>query len=278
MKTNKNDYTKPNFKGRRFVMGDVHGGFIAMKQALEKANFDYNNDVLFCLGDVLDGWSQSKEVIDELLKIKNLIYLLGNHDEWSMEYYNGETMRGNEAYQIPMWFTQGGESTIKSLGTYENQNSKYLEFLKSGLLYYSLQDENEELPIIFAHAGIPNKLYHMDKLVENNNTELFIWDRNLISEAARHRNDRKWVDNRYKEIYLGHSGVGYLMSEKEHQFKPQKITNVFAMDTNAAYDGKVSIMDIDTKEIYQSQFVYMLYPDERGRNSESLNEYIKRQS
>ena len=264
-------------QSRRLVMGDVHGGYLAMKEVLEKANFDYDNDMLISLGDITDGWPQTKECIDELLKVKNLVYLLGNHDEWSMQYYNGEMKSHNGVIGAEQsWYTQGGKETIESLGEYRKQDPKYLEFLKSGKLIHKIETEGE-LPIIFAHANIPSAGFDMDKMLEKGDTYHFIWDRWLIQEAANKRNSYKTVDKRFKEIYLGHSCVGYLMPEKEHQFKPKKMTNVWAMDTNAAYDGKVSIMDIDTKEIFQSDFVCKYYPDHRGRNSESYNEHLKRQ-
>jgi len=260
---------------RVLVMGDVHGGFKAMKHVLEVANFDYNNDTLICLGDVVDGWSESKEVIDELLKITNLIYLLGNHDEWALEYYSGEFVINGKVVINENWFYQGGKETIDSLGDYYTQDPKYLEFLKTGKFYHTI--EKEDGLLIFAHANIPNRMFNMDKLVMTGKSEEFIWERYLIQEAARMRNTWKTVDTRFKEIYLGHSGVGYLMPIEEHQWKPQKMTNVWAMDTNAAYSGKVSLLDIDTKELFQSDFVCRYYPNERGRNGESYNEYLKRQ-
>ena len=42
------------------------------------------------------------------------------------------------------------------------------------------------------------------------------------------------------------------------------------MDTGAAYSGRVTIMDINTKEFIQSDLVYELYPDEMGRNGQYL--------
>tara|TARA_R110000796_G_scaffold34373_3_gene88838 strand:- start:2542 stop:3372 length:831 start_codon:yes stop_codon:yes gene_type:complete len=274
MKGNNKDYTKSNFKGRRFVMADVHGGYLAMKDALEKANFDYENDLLIQTGDVTDGWHQTKECIDELLKIKNLVYLLGNHDSWSLDYYDGKM---GSPYGVikaeSAWYTQGGKETIGSLGEHSEQDPKYLEFLKTGLLCYRIVENGETL--IFAHANIPSAGFDLEKMIEQGNSYEFIWDRSLIQQAAHKRNNHKTVDKRFKEIYLGHSCVGYLMPEDEHQYKPQKMTNVWAMDTNAAYDGKISIMDIDTKELFQSDFVCKYYPDDRGRNSESYNEHLE---
>ena len=42
--------------------------------------------------------------------------------------------------------------------------------------------------------------------------------------------------------------------------------NVWNLDTGGGYEGRLTIMDIDTKEFWQSDFVNTLYSDERGRN------------
>ena len=67
-------------KRRRFVVGDIHGAHKALVQCLKRSNFNYEEDELICLGDVADGWTEVPELFDELLKIKKLIYIMGNHD------------------------------------------------------------------------------------------------------------------------------------------------------------------------------------------------------
>ena len=76
--------------------------------ACEQSCFDYDNDHLICLGDVCDGWPETKACIDELLKIKNLTYILGNHDYWTL------VMDEDRRDQITVWLSQGGDATIKS--------------------------------------------------------------------------------------------------------------------------------------------------------------------
>ena len=45
-----------------------------------------------------------------------------------------------------------------------------------------------------------------------------------------------------------------------------KAGNIFNLDTGAGWDGKLTIMDIDTLRYWQSDNVKTLYKDERGRN------------
>ena len=40
------------------------------------------------------------------------------------------------------------------------------------------------------------------------------------------------------------------------------------MDTGACYTGPLTIMDIDSKEVFQSDECRQLYPDHPGRNRE----------
>ena len=42
--------------GRRIVCGDIHGAHLALLQCLERSNFDFENDTLILIGDVVDGW------------------------------------------------------------------------------------------------------------------------------------------------------------------------------------------------------------------------------
>jgi len=42
--------------------------------------------------------------------------------------------------------------------------------------------------------------------------------------------------------------------------------NVWNIDTGAAFKGRLSIMDIHTKQFWQSDRLTDLYPGEKGRN------------
>ena len=65
---------------KRYVIGDIHGNYKALVQVLKKSKFDYKKDTLILIGDVVDGYNESYEVVEELIKIKNKVFILGNHD------------------------------------------------------------------------------------------------------------------------------------------------------------------------------------------------------
>ena len=48
------------------VIGDIHGGFRALKQLLENTKFPTETQYIF-VGDYVDGWSESAEVVSYLI-------------------------------------------------------------------------------------------------------------------------------------------------------------------------------------------------------------------
>ena len=67
---------------RTLVIGDIHGGLKAVHQVFEKANVTHA-DKLICLGDYVDGWSESAQTIDHVIglsKQQSCIFIKGNHD------------------------------------------------------------------------------------------------------------------------------------------------------------------------------------------------------
>ena len=61
--------------------------------------------------------------------------------------------------------------------------------------------------------------------------------------------------------YIGHTPTLYYNVDV-----PMQGCNVWNIDTGAAFTGRLSIMDIDTKQFCQSEVVKNLYPGEKGRN------------
>jgi serine/threonine protein phosphatase 1 len=224
---------------RRFVIGDIHGALRALKQCFERASFDFDNDELISLGDVADGWPETKESIDELLKIKNLKYVLGNHDFWTLEWMQTK-------YADDIWLDQGGRATIES---YKNQPvpESHIHLLNYAHHYYLVDNK------LFVHAGIlPTQKLEAQSL----NT--FLWDRHLARTALDFY--EKGITGKltnFDEVYLGHTPIKYE--------KPILCGDIWMMDTGAGWSGVLSMMDIDTKEVFTSDPVPTLYQGIKGR-------------
>lgn len=218
---------------RTFVLGDIHGAYRALRQVLDRSSFDRNNDRLICLGDVVDGWPETKQAIDELMTIPNLIYLMGNHDLWAVQW-----METREAEEL--WLEQGGRATCDSYAGGVPQS--HVDFFKNARPYFV---ENNRL---FVHAGVKPGLR-----AEECSEEILFWDRTLVQQARR-QNTRL---TSYDEVYVGHTPIT--------THKPMQYCEVWMVDTGAAWSGELTIMNIDTKEYFMSDVVQELYPGVKGR-------------
>lgn len=223
---------------RTFVIGDIHGAYRALRQCLDRAAFDYAHDRLICLGDVCDGWPETKACIDELLKVSHLVFVLGNHDFWTREWMQA-------GYREKIWMEQGGLATVRSYGA-EIPHS-HRELLENALPYY-VQDNR-----LFVHAGIEPK---EDLRLQGLDT--FLWTRTLARMAYEFYLKKISVNiTGFGEVYLGHTPIPYN--------QPLLACEIWLMDTGAGWSGVLSMMNIDTKEVFTSDPVPGLYPETEGR-------------
>jgi serine/threonine protein phosphatase 1 len=242
---------------KRFVTSDSHGGYKALVQCLERCGFDKEKDQLIFLGDVVDGWSETKESIDLLLKIKHLLYLLGNHDQWALAYYSDQLTQEAE---LKSWLRQGGAATVASYGEGNLMPPEHLELLQQAKLYL-VTDDN----LLFVHAGFDTSM----PLAETDAFTL-IWSRDFIEHHYRsHQKGKPLHINTYKEVYIGHTPT-ILLNKK--QTTPLRMDNLILLDTGAGYTGRLSIMDVDSQQVWQSDPVMTLYPHEEGRSGISWDD------
>lgn len=235
---------------RRFVIGDIHGGFKALLQVLERSKFDKRKDHLIALGDATDGWSQVPETFEELLTLKNLTYILGNHDEWFMEFAEGKMEFNLPDDEGSLWLNQGGQATVDAYINKLELFKKHYDYLKeNGKLYHIEKDINS----LFVHAG-----YDEDVPLEEQSKDILCWDRWFW----KYTTDGYNLSKKFNKVFIGHTPTLNYNNYKLPMYKG----NVWDLDTGAAYTGKLTIMNIDTEEYFQSDVVWDLYPDEMGRN------------
>lgn len=248
---------------RTLAIGDIHGGFKALKQVFEKAKVTENDRLIF-LGDYVDGWSESSQIIQFLIELsekQECIFIKGNHDAWTEDWLSF----GNAP---DVWLFNGGQSTVDSYCDYSLEDMEiHLEFFHRMKNYY-VDEENR----LFIHAGY-SSMHGPEQEVYSSN---YRWDRTLWETAVAM--DKKLEKNSelypkrlllYKEIFIGHTPTLHLGIKE-----PINKANVWNLDTGAAFTGALTIMNVDTKEFWQSDQLPSLYPDEKGRNNDSARSKI----
>ncbi len=240
---------------RTLVIGDMHGALKALQQLIKRAKIT-TEDTLIFLGDYVDGWSQSAALVSFLITLKKThrcIFIRGNHDDLCYTWLTQKTYN-------PEWMIHGGQVTIDSYSKLSQEEINiHLSFFED-LINYHVDDYNR----LFLHAGFSNLHGPHREYFD----ETFYWDRTLWETALALNPGMKKTDLIYPkrlllfdEIYIGHTPVTRI-----DKTIPVNASCVWNIDTGAAFKGPLTAIDIDTKEYWQSDPVYRLYPNENGRN------------
>jgi len=255
---------------KTYVVGDIHGNYKALKQVLQRSNFNKEEDTLISLGDICDGWNEVYECVEELLTIKNLIVLLGNHDKVFIDWLN----TGKHHWDWLQGAKGTAESYIKhaervckltsSIRAYYTNLTKFdipdthIEFFNKMHLKY-IDDKNR----LFVHGG-----FNRHENISGQSEQVLIWDRDLWMAAMSCESVKRGNTNvkfnmkdNFKEVFIGHTTT--MIWKKD---TPMQAMNIHNLDTGAGFKGKLTIMDINTKEYFQSDEASGLYPGYKGRN------------
>lgn len=225
---------------RTLVLGDIHGAYKALRQCFERSSFDPDNDRLIFIGDAVDGWSGSPDCVEALRRVANLIYILGNHDVWLLDWFLYE--------ETPeLWLSQGGRATIDAYSRrpWVEKKARHLEFLLTGRLYFVDEDHR-----LFVHAGLKPGVS-----LESQQPDLLMWDREIFHVRGGVKG--------YSEVFIGHSPT--LNEETTEPLNFGGKDNLWRIDTGAGYWGPLTIIDVVTKQFWQSDPVQDLYPGETAR-------------
>jgi serine/threonine protein phosphatase 1 len=242
---------------RTLVIGDIHGGLKALQQVMDRAGVT-SNDTLIFLGDYVDGWSESAQVIDFIIKLskeQNCIFVKGNHDVWCEDWLRTGVADAK-------WLKHGGQQTVESYSPLDGTDKQlHLNFFER-MKFFHIDESNR----LFIHAGFTSMHGPQQEFYATN----FSWDRTLWEMALtmdkRIQKDSLIYPKRlrlFSEIYIGHTPTLYFNVDI-----PMQGCNVWNIDTGAAFNGKLSIIDIVSKQFWQSDKVSNLYPGEVGRSKD----------
>jgi len=100
------DYkTLPLDKNKRhLIVGDIHGKFDMLERLLETGKYDPANDIVYSVGDMIDRFPYSVEVVKFFTEQPNTRAILGNHEYMMID---------SEWYET--WMNNGGIETGESL-------------------------------------------------------------------------------------------------------------------------------------------------------------------
>jgi serine/threonine protein phosphatase 1 len=249
---------------RTLVLGDVHGAARALDQVFDRSGFDPHQDRLISLGDICDGWPEVDRCFDLLLGVDRLELILGNHDEWALQWMGtGKALWG--------WHDEGGKGTVASYArrarrdppetprearqVAETVPAAHMDLLQ-GALPYLIETGHDGRRRLFTHGG-----WNPDRApARQGKYELRLgrdlWRAALTREAMEGPDTARITD--FDEVYIGHTPTDWI--------EPRRVLEVWNLDQGAGWDGVLTLMDVETHEYWQSDPVEELYPGVEGRS------------
>jgi serine/threonine protein phosphatase 1 len=209
-----------------FAIGDIHGCAQKLRELIELIAANHEKDTLIFIGDYIDRGSSNREAVDYVLQLKqefkNVVCLLGNHEQMLLNYLEGE----NEE----MYLYNGGKFTLSDYGikSSDSPDVRKKKIPEEHLLFYqSLLPYHQTKDYIFVHAGLIPGIS-----IDKQTIDDLLWVR------------YKFIDSDYnfgRRVIFGHTPMS----------NPLIMENKIGVDTGAVYGGKLTCLELPEVKIYQ---------------------------
>jgi serine/threonine protein phosphatase 1 len=212
---------KKNESGADFVVGDIHGCFSLLSQALSDINFNPKTDRLFAVGDLVDRGEQSADVVKWINKTW-FHSVRGNHEQMAIDFFNG-------ALDSYLYQRNGGQWFIDSS---DDEQRCYVDLFSQLPYVIEIETDNDLVGVVHADCLV-NDWQEIEGRLKNDTSSIFrdglMWERSRIN-----RNETTVVKN-VSKVYVGHTPVN----------EPKTLGNCTFIDTGAVFTGKITVLRIN---------------------------------
>jgi serine/threonine protein phosphatase 1 len=211
--------------GRTFVVGDIHGEFGLLEDALYKLDFDRSQDHLYSVGDLVDRGPASHAAI-KYLREPWFHAVRGNHEQMVIDaggtYWH--TSNGGQ------WFADLDDNTqAKTVAAFKNL-PYIMQFTSPsgkqiGVVHAAFNfDSWHDIDAILSHCNVCDSDYNP-----------LLWDRDQVRRAKYSTADNNdFVVKGIDHIYCGHTPIGY----------PLTRGNISWIDTGAFATGNLTVVEV----------------------------------
>lgn len=211
-------------KGKLWAAGDIHGCHNLLMNRLNEIGFDFENDLLVAVGDLVDRGTQNIQCI-ELLSKPWFTSVRGNHEDLCIGGLHNESYKRCHVANGGEWFYMlDGQAMYKIAKTFAglpvvlevNHNGKKFGFVH-GHIEQNNWDEFKET-------------FTQEPTAFRDPSELAMWGRERLSDENLQYTHVSGVD----AVIMGHTVTQ----------KPCKRDNCYWIDTGAVHWGTMTILDL----------------------------------
>lgn len=200
-----------------FVVGDIHGCYQLLLDALNARKFDRQTDLLISVGDLIDRGPDSLACL-ALLDEPWFTAVCGNHEQMAQEALN----EGNGW----LWARNGG-SWYTALGDADKRLAADL-IAQTANLPLVIDVNIASRNYVIAHADYPAEDYAFGKPVDEDE---LVWGRNRITRAMAGAGNN--ITGAHLFIF-GHTPL----------HKPLIFFNQLYIDTGAVFGGRLTLIEL----------------------------------
>lgn len=263
-----------------FVFADVHGFYSILKNELDNAGFDVNNEdhMLISIGDNFDRGPENYEMflfLKEMKEKNKIILIKGNHEDLFMDMlrkgYPQSHDYTNRTYDTLLQFYRKYFNITDEEAEPSNWIEIYYKLKEDGFfdLIYDMKDYHETNKYVFTHGFIPVSGIYNPFYNENCKYKI-----NWRDSSSQEFKESRWyngiemsmkynINEQNKKIVVGHfhSSYGnvrkalgkglpkakykeYEFSEFEY-FKPYEDDNIIAIDSCVAFTKRINVIILE---------------------------------
>ena len=222
-----------------YAISDIHGCYDKYIDMLEKIGFS-DDDTLYFLGDAVDRGPDGVKVLLDMMERKNVVPLLGNHEDtfyFMMNSRNAELSDAERAFveaEKAAWFeSDGGEPTWKAyLALPEETKKRLLDYVAGFALWKEVEVGGRTFLLV--HAGLGD--YKEGKTPDDCTVDELIWERMDY--------DRVYCPGKY--LVTGHTPTGYI--HPAYRGRIMRRNNHIAIDCGAVSCDSLGCICLETLE------------------------------
>lgn len=212
-------------KGKLWAVGDIHGCYNLLMTRLKEIGFDFENDLLVAVGDLVDRGTQNIECI-ELLSKPWFTSVRGNHEDLCIGGLHNESYKRCHVANGGEWF-----------------------YMLDGQAMYNIAKIFAELPVVLEISHNGKKFGFVHGHIEQNNWDEF--KETFTQEPTAFRDPSElvmWGRDRLdedKKQYTHVSGIDAVIMGHTVTQKPCKRDNCYWIDTGAVHWGTMTILNLE---------------------------------
>lgn len=214
-------------KGKLYAVGDIHGCYNLLMNRLKEIGFDFENDLLVAVGDLVDRGIQNIECV-ELLSQPWFTSVRGNHEELCIWGRCDEPSRRCHVSNGGEWF-------------YELSVQDQFQIAKQfSALPIALEVNHQGKKFGFVHGHIEQNDWNEFKQTLTNPFMKYQYGRSAADLAMWGRERLNPEAKQYTQV----SGVDMVIMGHTVTQKPCKRDNCYYIDTGAVHFGTLTILEL----------------------------------